>query len=124
MGNREGWGIDRGGRPEKIDDSELDLDLSGLKSEPRHPKPHLPIEPFPKLVEVRDLSCSGCGRLCRYESSSSEVEGPGSRVQGPVREFLRAHPDIWLSFVVDPRTDTLDVVAACSEACVQRVLRK
>ncbi len=102
-------------RPANIGDSELDLDLSGLKSEPRHPKPHLPIEPFAKLAEVRALSCLGCRRICRYESSSS---GPGSL------EFLRAHPDVWLSFVVDPRTDTLEVVAVCSEACTQRVLRK
>mgnify|MGYP001606135570 CR=1 FL=1 len=76
----------------------------------------LPIEPFPKLVEVRDLHCAGCGKICRYESSSSGLAGSP--------EFLRAHPDTWLSFVVDPRTETLEVLAACSEACVQRVLRE
>lgn len=77
---------------------------------------HLPIEPFPKLVDVRELSCAGCGRTCRYESSSSGH--PGSP------EFLRAHPDVWLSFVVDLKTDTLDLIAACSESCMQGVLRK
>lgn len=77
---------------------------------------HLPIEPFAKLADVRELSCAGCGRVCRYESCSSGH--PGSP------EFLRAHPDVWVSFIIDPRTDTLDLIAACSEGCVQRVLRE
>lgn len=73
-------------------------------------------EPFPKLVEVRELSCARCGALCRYESSTARYPG--------APEFLRAQPDVWLSFVVDPQTDTLDVVAACSEECVQRLFRE
>jgi len=74
------------------------------------------VEPFPRLVDVRDLSCSACRAPCRYESSTGRH--PGSP------EFLRAHPDVWLGFVIDPKTDTLAVVAACSESCVQRLLRE
>src|SRR5512147_1762304 len=80
-------------------------------------QPHYPAsEPFPKLVEPRSLPCAACGVTCRYESSTSR--DPGSP------EFLRAQPDVWLAFLIDPRTDTLDLVAACSEACVQRLLRE
>ncbi len=73
-------------------------------------------EPFPKLVECRELPCSSCGVTCRYESSTASH--PGSP------EFLRAHPDVWISLVVDPKTDTLELVAACSESCVQRLFRE
>src|SRR4029077_520508 len=80
-----------------------DPNPSGLKPETRNLKPHLPLQPFPKLVDVRTLCCAACGRTCLYESSSSGH--PGSP------EFLRARPDVWLSFIVDPRTDTLDLIA-------------
>lgn len=73
-------------------------------------------EPFLKLVEVRELQCACCGKLCRYESSTSR--NPGAP------EFLRAQPDMWMALVVDGKTDTLDVVVACSEDCVQKLLRE
>ena len=76
----------------------------------------LPREPFPKLVEGRELPCARCGVVCRYEASSRV--GPGSP------EFLRAHPDVWLAFVADPKTGTLEVVAACSEDCMQKIIRE
>lgn len=72
-------------------------------------------EPFPRVVEVRELPCAGCGAVCRYSSSTGTYAGSP--------EFLKAHPDVWFAFGVDPKTDTLDLLAACSEDCVQRLLR-
>ncbi len=101
-------------------------------------------EPFARLVEGRELPCASCGIVCRYESASSplgpsafggrqsarEESGSGSgrepraECRGPIREFLRARPDVWLALVVDPKTETLEVVATCSEPCVQKLLRE
>ncbi len=71
-------------------------------------------EPFPKLVEIRELECAACRKICRYVSSRS------SHPSSP--EFIRPRPDVWLAFVVDPKTDTLELVAACSEVSGQRLL--
>src|SRR4029077_13010842 len=80
-----------------------DPNPSGLKPETRNLKPHLPLQPFPKLVDVRTLSRVARGGSCLYASSGSGHRG--------CPEFLRACPDVWLSFIVDPRTDPLDLIA-------------
>lgn len=72
------------------------------------------IEPFRRLVDVRRLSCAHCGVVCRYESAAS------GRPESP--EFLKASADVWLGFVIDERTDTLELSLVCSERCLQALL--
>lgn len=75
----------------------------------------MPIEPFARLVDPRELACGQCGAVCRYDSAT------GTRPDSP--EFLKAAPDVWLYFFVDPVSDVLTVAAVCSEDCMQRLLR-
>jgi hypothetical protein len=83
---------------------------SGEAGEFRSAKRRMPIEPFARVVDSRELSCGQCGGLCRYDSAS------GHRPESP--EFLKPAHGVWLYFSVDPVSDTLVVGAACSEECM------